>query len=101
MKEFDLSAIRDAVKNTGESTPAESGLDRTLRYIRGGAGIALGAVAIVEGFRSLHGEMGNLRMSPDGKKPDRLQGAQSAVLMVGDILRGVSDIRRHTRTLRN
>ena len=77
----------------------ESGLDRALRYVKSGAGIALGVVAIVEGFRGLYHGAEGLR-TVDGVKPDRLVGARALFATAGDVVGGFIDTRRHVGNLR-
>lgn len=77
----------------------ESGLDRALRYVKGGAGIALGAVAIIEGLRSLKPAADSFR-SRDGETPDRLRATQVLLFSASDVVRGFIDTRKHVRTLK-
>lgn len=97
MSNIDLNAIRAELgeKGTDES---ESRLDKALRYVRGGAGIALGAVAIIEGIRSFKPAIDSFR-SNDGKETDRLAATQALIFSAGDVVKGFVDTRRHTRSI--
>lgn len=98
MSEINLNAIRDELGEKGSVQP-ESGLDRTLRFVRGGAGIVLGAVAIIEGFRSLKPAIQGFR-SQEGEKADRLAATQALLFSASDVVRGFVETRQHTRTFR-
>ncbi len=91
-KNFDLPP-----SNEGLDT-SESDLDKVLRFVRGGAGIALGAVAIIEGVRSFKEPIASLR-SGNGQGMDRLSTAQGFLGSALDVVRGAVDTRSHLRTI--
>ena len=95
---MDLSMLRTELSEDTASQP-ESGLDRALRYVKGGAGIALGAVAIIEGLRSLKPAAEGFR-SRGGETPDRLSATQALLFSASDVVRGLIDTRKHVRTLK-